>query len=72
MQLGTQIIIDRSTTPNAEYIGKSAAGSVSSSPVWSIKKIIYDIDNKPLSISWAEGNHSQEMIWDNRASYTYK
>lgn len=72
MQNGTQILLDRTTTANAEYIGKAASGSLTSSSVWSIKKNSYDVDNKPISVLWANGVGSQDLIWDNRARYIYK
>ncbi len=72
MRVGSQILIDRTTTASAAYVGVSASGTKEGDPNWSIEKITYDEDGKPISIQWAEGTDEEVLVWDNRVTYKYK
>jgi hypothetical protein len=51
------------------YLGYADAGSLTSAPLWAIKKI--DEVGADVSITWADGNTNFDNIWDNRLSLTY-
>lgn len=53
------------------YIGKAIAGANTGSPVWQIKKLIYDTNNNVSGIYWASGNTSFDYIYDSRETYPY-
>jgi hypothetical protein len=64
-KLGTALRIDDYTTSNVTYIGRAAAGSLTSASVWQIKKI----DNTTgIILTWADGDTLFNNIWDNRAT----
>lgn len=49
------------------YVGKAVIGSLTSDPVWQIKKI--DESGSPeVIIQWADGNDSFDNIFDNCAT----
>lgn len=56
------------TVPTSIYIGKSPVGSATSDAVWMIKKID---STSGVSITFADGNHRFDNVWDDRASLTY-
>lgn len=56
---------------NVEYLGYALPGSATSSPVWLIKKMSYDVSNRFTGSTFADGNSEFDNIWDNRASLTY-
>ena len=49
------------------YIGEAAAGSLTASAVWRVKRLT----NADNTIIWADGNTNQDNIWDNRVALTY-
>ena len=59
---GTQILFDRTSTANTEYIGTAASGVSSSTEQWQIKEIVYDANDKPVSIKNAGGKLMQLML----------
>jgi YD repeat-containing protein len=56
---------------NLIYYGRAAIGSATSSAVWAIRKLTYDVSGNLLTIQWANGNANYVNVWDNRASYSY-
>ena len=58
---------------NIEYIGEALAGNLTntSSAIWRIKKLVYDVNENITSVAWADGNTNFDNIWNNRASLTY-
>ena len=51
------------------YIGEASPGSITSSAIWRIKRIIET--GSDSEITWADGNSDFDNIWDNRLSLTY-
>lgn len=51
------------------YIGTANPGSLISSAVWSIKKMVET--GSDLAITWADGNSNFDNIWDDRLTYIY-
>lgn len=50
------------------YLGLAAIDSLSSNPVWQIKKLDYTTG---VIIRWADGNSNFDNVWDDRATITY-
>lgn len=55
---------------NLLYKAESAAGTLDSSPLWRISKVVIENDGDVIE-TWAEGTASFDKIWTNRLSYTY-
>lgn len=55
---------------NIIYRGEASVGSLSSAPLWRIRKITTDI-NGDISETWAAGNAQFNKVWDDRLTYTY-
>ena len=67
-----QILFDRTSTSNVEYIGTAGANVSTSSEEWTIKKITYDVNNKPLSIQDAVTSTPLGLVaWDDRTTLDY-
>jgi hypothetical protein len=64
----TPNIIDESTE-NVVYIGYAKRGSLTTEPVWKIKKI--QINNGITTIGFVDGKVNYNFIWDDRSNYTY-
>lgn len=57
------------------YLGFCKPGTTSEAAAeWSILKISQSSTVQPIltSFTWAEGRASFDLIWNNRAAYTYK
>lgn len=54
------VAVDNYTTTNVIYVGKAAIGSVSTDPVWQIKKV--DAATGAI-ISWCDGNDNFDNVW---------
>lgn len=52
------------------YKGEAAVGSLESSPVWRIRKIIIGVDSD-VSETWANGTSTYDKIWADRLTLTY-
>lgn len=61
-----QIVDDQTTYI---YIGNAIVGSLSSSSVWSIKKITFS--GTITKTEWASSTDLFNKIWDDRSTYTY-
>lgn len=57
-----------SVDPNLIYVGKAAIGSVTTAPVWQIKRMD---KTTLLEITWP-GDALFNKVWDDRESYTYE
>lgn len=57
-----------SVDSNLIYVGKAAIGSVTSAPVWQIKRMD---KTTLLEITWP-GDALFNKVWDDRESYTYE
>lgn len=68
---GTQMLFDRTSTANTEYIGTAASGFGTDDEQWQIKEIVYDANDKPLSIKFAGGVADAKWAWDDRTTLTY-
>lgn len=55
---------------NELYKGEAAVGSLESSPVWRIRKIILAVDGDVIE-TWASGTANFDKIWANRLSLSY-
>ncbi|MBF0415586.1 MAG: hypothetical protein HQL79_07440 [Magnetococcales bacterium] len=56
---------------NAEYIGMAEPGITDDVAQWLIRKIVYDAQQRPIAILFADGRCSFSSVWNDRASYTY-
>lgn len=52
------------------YIGYAKRGSLTSEPVWRIKKI--ETNGNITTIGFVDGSLSYNFVWDNRTSYNYQ
>lgn len=52
------------------YVGKAAAGTLSSAAVWQVKKLVFNAEGD-VTTTFADGNANFDNVWDNRASLTY-
>lgn len=68
---GTQILFDRESTDGAEYVGVSASGTLANDSEWQIKKVVYDADEKPVSIKYANGQADYAFKWVDRTTLSY-
>lgn len=68
---GTQTLFDRTSTANTEYIGMAACGFSTDDTQWQIREIVYDANDKPLSIKYAGGTTDAKWAWDDRTTLTY-
>ena len=67
-----QILFDRTSTANVEYVGTARASVLTSEEQWTIKKITYDVSNKPLSIQDAITSDPFGLVaWDDRTTLDY-
>lgn len=67
-----QILFDRTSTASVEYVGTARANVLTSEEQWTIKKITYDVNNKPLSIQDAVTSNPFGMVaWDDRTTLDY-
>lgn len=62
------IRLDETSTINTVYVGYAVISSITSDPVWKIKKID---TTSGADITWADGNNNYDNIWDNRTILTY-
>ena len=51
------------------YIGTAPIKSLTSDPVWSIKRL--SISGGAITVDWVDGNDLNDNVWDNRASLSY-
>ena len=68
---GTQMLFDRTSTADTEYIGTAASGVSTDSEQWQIKEVVYDANDKPVSIKFAGGVADYIHAWDDRTTLTY-
>ncbi len=52
------------------YKGEAIVGSLTSSPVWRIRKVITDAGDD-MSVIWADGNADFDNVWDDRLTIPY-
>ena len=62
-------IIYQQVNSTLAYLGYAVPGSLTSSPVWAIEKLVFA--GGGATITWANGSSSATNIWDNRASLSY-
>jgi len=55
--------------PDVIYRGEAAPGSLLSSPVWRIKKIVFV--GEDISEKWAGGSALFDKVWNDRTTYSY-
>jgi hypothetical protein len=60
--------VDQSV-PGVVYVGQAQPGTMSSSPLWRIKRITES--GSSTSVDWASGSSDFIHIWNNRLSLTY-
>lgn len=68
---GQQMLFDRTSTSNTEYIGTAASGTDTGAKEWQIKAITYDANAKPLTIKYAGGSADFAYAWDDRTTLQY-
>lgn len=67
-----QILFDRTSEANVEYIGTAGANMATDAEQWTIKKITYDINAKPISIQDALASTPLGLVaWDDRLTLDY-
>jgi hypothetical protein len=52
------------------YIGEATPGSITSDPVWRVKRMDESGDPE-LIITYADGDSNFDNVWDNRLTLTY-
>lgn len=57
-------------TATVWYMGFAGVGSLTSDPVWQVRKYLAD-PSGDVTVLWADGNTEFDNIWDNRASLNY-
>lgn len=67
----TQILFDRTSTANTEYIGFAGSGIATSTAQWKIMQVVYDANSKPTSIKYAGGTQDATSKWDDRTTLAY-
>lgn len=67
----TQILFDRTSTANVEYIGFAGSGISTSTAQWKIMKIEKDANDEPTSIKYAGGTITAINKWDDRTTLVY-
>lgn len=67
----TQILFDRTSTSNVEYIGFAGSGIATSTPQWKIMQITNDAGGSPISIKYAGGSDTAISAWDDRTTLVY-
>ena len=55
---------------NLIYVGAAKTGSLTSDPMWRIKKRVFSGVNV-IAVLYADGNPQFDNVWDNRESYSY-
>ena len=68
---GEQRLWDRTSTEGVVYYGKSASGTATNAPYWSIAEITVDEAGQPVSVLWAEGTQSEVNKWTERTTLIY-
>ncbi len=63
--------IEYDASGKALYMGQAQPGSPSSSPLWQIKKFLYDASGNVTTITFDNSSNTYDKVWDNRGSYTY-
>ena len=53
------------------YFADAAPGSLTSAPVWRIRKLTYDGNGNFVSMTWPSASTASTFIWDNRSTYSY-
>lgn len=66
----TQILFDRTSTANVEYIGFAGGGIATSTAQWKIMKI-EKTGGQPNSIKYASGTEDAINKWDDRTTLQY-
>ena len=61
---------------NPIYVGRAKVGVATSEAKWQIRKIAYDANQSPTSVTWPQNDLSNEsgeyeFVWDDRVTYTY-
>jgi hypothetical protein len=64
----TTITLMDEASATITYVGKAAAGSISSSAVWQIQRID---SSSGLAVLYADSITTFTKVWDSRAGYTY-
>jgi hypothetical protein len=59
------------SSPGYIYEGMAAPGTLTSQPLWSIRRMDAPANTAPTSITWANGSALCNCVWDNRLTYTY-
>lgn len=67
----TQILFDRTSTSNVEYIGFAGSGIATTSPQWKIMKVENDGNGNTLSIKYALGTETAVNKWSERTTLAY-
>ena len=56
---------------NVEYLGLAEPGTADDTPGWMIRKIVYDAQQRPVAIKFADGSAEFGRVWSACTSYTY-
>ena len=62
--------LDYDGSGNLIYQGQAVPGSAKSAAVWKITKFTYSGSNL-TDTEWADGNHYEDNVWNDRASLSY-
>ena len=70
-----KVIMVKGTTGGAlnkqEYICEAEPATLTSTPTWRIRKMVYDATGFQTQVLWASGDRTFTKIADNYATYTY-
>ena len=57
-------------SPTTLYLGEAAPGTLTSQPLWRVKRITFSAGGDVTAVEYA-GIGSESQVWDNRASLSY-
>lgn len=63
--------VDYNGTSNPVYVGKAAAGAITTDPMWQIEYITYNASGNVLTVQWAPNYRTFGDIWASRDSLSY-
>lgn len=70
-EIGYSSKLEKDINGNPLYIGCAVPGTLTSDPLWQIRKLTWDLSGFPTDIQYANGTRSFAAVWDNRASLSY-
>jgi len=53
------------------YFADALPGTATSSPLWRIRKLLYDGNGNFTRLIWPNGDTTNNYVWDIRSTYSY-